>query len=70
MVTYLGINYNDSTYNLLKNQLGYAGALKKKAKVACPPYVEPPKRERKRAARPPKGQKSASSGHSFTDFCG
>jgi ABC-type Fe2+-enterobactin transport system substrate-binding protein len=29
MVTYLVINYNDSTYNSFKNRLGYAGALKK-----------------------------------------
>jgi hypothetical protein len=30
MVTYLVINYNDSTDNSFKNRLGYAGALKKK----------------------------------------
>ncbi len=36
MVTYLGINYNDSNYNLLKNQLGYAGALKKKGESGLP----------------------------------
>lgn len=57
MVTYLGINYNDSAYNSFKNRLGYAGALKKEGESGFATLRRAPQKGAKKGRQAPKRAK-------------